>query len=364
MRLRAVFGSAVLRAALAAVVTASIAVTPRAFAQLPTQQGPIKPPKETPPPQPPPAQQQKQQPQYSLSVQSNIVQVNAVVTDQDGNIITGLTQQNFHIFDDNQQEPVSNFQPNTAPITIVMLMEFSNITGSYYLAQVGPILSYGFADHLGPNDWVALETYDLKPHVVVDFTHNKEEVKYGISTLFIPTFSEANEFDALIDTLDRLKDVEGKKSILLISTGFDTFSKHTLNDAYNALKQTNVTVFCINSAEIVQIRSMQDESVKFLQAKNEMDYFSRLTGGMSFAPRFQGEMPDDFNTIVEFLRNQYSLGYAPPESARDGKYHKIRVDVVDDKGQPYMVANKKGKMKKVVVYARAGYQAANASAGD
>lgn len=363
MRLRAVFRSAVFRAALATVATACIAVPQHALAQLPTQQGPIKPPKQAPPPQPPPAQQQKQQPQYSLSVQSNIVQVNTVVTDQDGNIVTGLTQQNFHIFDDSQQEPVSNFQPNTAPITIVMLLEFSNIMGPY-LAQLGPILSYGFADHLGPNDWVALETYDLKPHVVVDFTHNKEEIKYAISTQFIPTFSEANEFDALIDTLDRLKDVQGKKSILLISTGFDTFSKHTLDDAYNALKQTNVTVFCVNSAEFIEIRSMQDENVRFLQAKNEMDYFSKLTGGMSFFPRFEGEMPDDFNTVVEFLRNQYSLGYAPPESARDGKYHKIRVEVVDDKGQPYMVANKKGKMKKVVVYARAGYQAANASASD
>lgn len=362
MRLRGVFRSSAFCAALAALA-ACVVVPTRAAAQLPTQQGPIKPPKETPPPQPPPVQQQKQQPQYSLSVQSNIVQVNTVVTDQDGNIITGLKQQNFHIFDDNQQEPVSNFQPNTAPITVVMLMEFSNTLGPY-LAQLGPILSYGFADHLGPNDWVALETYDLKPHVVVDFTHNKEEIKYAISTQFIPTFSESNEFDALIDTLDRLKDVQGKKSILLISTGVDTFSKHTLDQAYSALKQTNVTVFCVNSAEFVAIRNMQDDNVKFLQAKNEMDYFAKLTGGMSFFPRFQGEMPDDFNTVVEFLRNQYSLGYAPPESARDGKYHKIRVDIVDDKGQPYVVANKKGKMKKVVVYARAGYQAANASASD
>jgi hypothetical protein len=61
--------------------------------------------------------------------------------------------------------------------------------------------------------------------------------------------------------------------------------------------------------------------------------------------------------VVAFLRNQYSLGYIPPESARDGKYHKIRVEVVDDKGQPLMEPNKKGKMQKVVIYARAGYLA-------
>lgn len=342
------------------VLSAAITVSPRAFAQLPTQ-GPIKPPKQPTPA--PPAAQQHQQPQYSLTVQSNIVQVNTVVTDQDGNILTDLKQQNFRIFDDNQPEPVTNFQPNTAPITIVILLEFSDRWGMYR-AQIGPWLTSGFADHLGPSDWVALVTYDLKTHILVDFTHNKNQINYAVSTLFIPGFSEANEFDALVETLDRLKDVQGKKAILLVSTGFDTFSKHTLDQTYDALKQTNVTVFCVNAAEILAVRSPNGENVGFLQAKNEMDYFSKLTGGISFFPRFDGEMPDDFSTIVAFLRNQYSLGYVPPESARDGKYHKIRVDVVDDKGQPFMIANKKGKMKKVVVYARAGYQAANASAGD
>ncbi|MGH9730963.1 MAG: VWA domain-containing protein, partial [Candidatus Acidiferrales bacterium] len=106
------------------------------------------------------------------------------------------------------------------------------------------------------------------------------------------------------------------------------------------------------------------ESVGYLQAKNEMNYFGRLTGGFAWFPRFEGEMPDIFNTVVEFLRNQYSLGYVPPESARDGKYHKIKVEVVDDKGDPLMVANKKGKAKKVVVYAREGYLAAKAETGD
>ncbi len=363
MRLRAVFQSAVFRAALAAVVAGSIALPPRALAQLPTQQqGPIKPPQQTPPTPPPPAQQ-KQQPQYSITVQSQLVQVNTVVTDQDGNIITGLKQQNFRIFDDNEAEPVTNFQPNTAPITVVILMEFSNVFGPY-LAQLGPYLTYNFADHLGKDDWVALVTYDLKSHIVVDFTHDKNAVRYAIQTLFIPGFSEANEFDAMIDTLDRLKDVQGKKAILLASTGIDTFSKHTLDQTYNALKQTNVTVFCVGTAEMPMVQSGRNEPIGYLQAKNEMDYFGKLTGGMSWFPRFTGEMPDIFTDLVEFLRNQYSLGYVPPEAARDGKYHKIRVDIVDDKGEPMMIANKKGKMKKVVVYARAGYQAANAGASD
>jgi len=342
--------NAVLRWVVFAVVTATLIVPANVFAQIQSQQKP-------------PAQPQQQQPQYSITVQSQLVQVNTVVTDQDGNIITGLKQQNFRIFDDNQAEPVTNFQPNTAPITIVILLEFSNIFGPYF-AQIGPYLTRGFTDHLGPKDWVALVTYDMKSHILVDFTHNKDAVKEALSTLYFPGFSEANEFDALIDTIDRLKDVNGKKAILLVSTGFDTFSKHTLDKTYDALKQTNVTVYCIGAAEMVEVSNPRGESVTYLQAKNEMNYFGKLTGGYAWFPRFEGEMPDIFNSVVAFLRNQYSLGYVPPESARDGKYHKVKVEVVDDKGEPLMIANKKGKMKKVVVYARAGYLAAKAETGD
>lgn len=360
IRTRAARPLTILCSLLLAVAIADLILPPQLFAQIPTQQGPMKPP----PPQkeklPPPPVQQQQQSQYSLTVQSQVVQVNTVVTDQAGNIITGLKQGNFRIFDDNHEEPITNFEPNTAPITIVILLEFSNTFGMYF-SWWGPYLMSGFTSHLGPKDWVALVTYDLRPHIVVDFTHNGQEINNALQSLVFPGFSESNEFDALINTLDRLKDVQGKKAILLVSTGFDTFSKHTLDQTYDALKKTNVTVFCINLAEMFEVRNPNGESITYLQAQNEMNYFAKYTGGFAWFPRFEGEMPDIFNTVVAFLRNQYSLGYVPPASARDGKYHKIRVEVVDDKGQPLMEPNKKGKMQKVVVYARAGYIAAKGS---
>ncbi|MFZ0214267.1 MAG: VWA domain-containing protein [Candidatus Acidiferrales bacterium] len=349
--------SALIRLALVTSLAAVWGMPRSAMAQ---QQGPIKPPQQQGQ-QPPPAQQHPQ-PQFSLTVQSKLVQVNIVVTDQDGNIITGLKQQNFRIFDDNQPEPVTNFAPNTAPITIVLLLEFSNRYSGFY-GMIAKYLSYGFVDHLGPQDWAALVTFDLKPHVVVDFTHNKIEIENAIQSLFIPGFSEANTFDALIDTIGRLKDVPGKKAILLVGTGADTFSKNNLDQTYNVLKQTNVTVFCIGSAEMQEVQN-PNQPISYLQAKNEMDYFGKLTGGVAWFPRFEGEMPDIFSNIVQFLRNQYSIGYTPPDASRDGKFHKIKVEVVDDKGQPMMVPNKKGKMKKIVVYAREGYIAPPLTPGD
>ncbi|HKW87156.1 MAG TPA: VWA domain-containing protein [Candidatus Acidoferrales bacterium] len=327
-----------------------LAAAPAAFAA-PQQQGPVKPP------------QSQQQPQYSVTVKSQVVQVNAVITDQDGNIVTGLKKENFRILDNGQPQQIANFEPNDAPITIVILLDFDARYYSY-LAYVNQQMAYGFAPHLGPQDWVALVTFDLKPKIVVDFTKNKQEIQNGIATLGFPGFSESNVFDALIDTLDRLKDVQGKKAILLLAPGQDTFSKHTLSQTYDALKQTNVTVFCIGTMEWLTVTSPNDGGIGYLQAKNQMEYFARLTGGYAWFPRFQGELPDDFNDVVAFLRNQYSLGFLPADSARDGKYHKIKLEVVDEKGDPLMVEGKKGKKKKVIVYAREGYLAPKSEVGD
>jgi VWFA-related protein len=345
---------------LLALLTMALAISPDVLSAAAHRQqaGPMKPPaKQSQQQQTPPQQQQQpsqQSPQYSVTVESQVVQISAVVTDQDGNIVTGLKKQNFKITDDGQPEPIANFEPNDAPITIVMLVEYDARSWGLwgYLSQY---LARGFAEHLGPQDWIALTTFDLKPTIVVDFTHNKQQVEYALETLGFPGFSESNTFDALIEMLDRLKDVRGKKSILLVGTGADTFSKHTLDQTYKALKQTNVTVFCIGSEEIEAVRTGGDMSITYLQQKNEMETFGRLTGGFAWFPRFEGEMPDIFSDVVTFLRNQYSLGYIPPDSFRDGKYHKIKVEVVDDQGNPLMVENKKGKKKKVVVYAREGY---------
>ena len=97
---------------------AAFAAAPVAFAA-PQQQGPVKPP------------QAQQQPQYSVTVKSQVVQVNAVVTDQDGNIVTGLKKENFRIFDNNQAQQIANFEPNDAPITIVILLDFDARYYSY-----------------------------------------------------------------------------------------------------------------------------------------------------------------------------------------------------------------------------------------
>ena len=362
-----------IRASLSAALVALVGVPSngwRAFGQQ-QDQGPIKPPPQqtTPPPQAPaqpaPGQQQEGQqkpPEYSISVESNLVQVDAVVTDQDGNILTGLNKSNFRIFDDNQQQQISFFSPSEAPITIVLLMEFSSI--SYWFARDSKVWAYEFLSHLNKKDWVALITYDLKSTIQVDFTQNKEEVQQSIVGLFFPDFHEACTFDAVIETLDRMQDVKGKKAILLLASGYDTFSKHTLDQTLKRLKNTDVSIYSVGVAEEQMVRSFRDGGIGYLQAKNQLTTFSKMTGGYAWFPRFDGELPSIFDTVTAFLRNQVTLGFIPTNPARDGKYHKLRVEAIDADGKPLTVEGKKGKQRKTIVYAREGYTAPTGSVGD
>jgi VWFA-related protein len=303
-------------------------------------------------------QERQDQPEYSLTAESPLVLVDVLVTDEDGNVLTGLRKDNFRILDEGQPQVLASFGPVSAPVTMVILLEYSGIAYDYFAYKSADWTSR-FLDHLEENDWVALVTYDIKPTVRVDFTRSKPEVEQALHGLSYPQFREANLFDALTETLDQLERVDGKKSILVIGTGADTFSRITLDEVNDRLKQTSATVFCIGVAEreYLDAGTGGGSNIGYLQIQNQLQTFAKLTGGFAWFPRFEGELPDIFRSVGGTLRNQYALSFLPAKSARDGKYHKLKIEVVGRDGRPLKATDNKGRSQKVVAYAREGYTA-------
>jgi hypothetical protein len=99
-------------------------------------------------------------------------------------------------------------------------------------------------------------------------------------------------------------------------------------------------------------------NMDFLQADNEMRTFSKESGGLSFFPRFPGEYPEIFHQIEAALREQYALSYHPTNVAKDGKFRRIKVELINpDNNQTLRITNEKGKPVKYQVLAKAGYKA-------
>jgi VWFA-related protein len=320
-------------------------------------------------PKPAPPQQKPQDAGATIAVEVPVVTLDVIATTQHGDLIPGLKKENFRVLEDGQPQAITNFGPSDAPITMVVVMEFSARAYGWFSYQA----KY-WADALFPNlnqkDWIALVTFDMKPRLEVDFTQNKDEVRQAIYHLYFPGFSESNVFDALLDTTDRLKDVKGKRSILLMASGVDTFSKHTLDQTMKELRGSDVPIFVVGlDKPITNYLELHGglrttARMDYLQAENQMKTFAQMTGGFAWFPQFDGEIPGIMHDVADFLRHQYSITYTPTNHSADGKYRKVKVELTAPDGSPLVVTDQKGKKQKWVVYAREGYTAPKGGVGD
>lgn len=309
-------------------------------------------------------------PGYSISVSVPLVTVDALVLTKDGQFIPGLKKDHFRVFEDGVEQKVQDFNVTRAGYTAVMLIEFA--ASRAFGPSRRPFLydalqaSYAFTDQMEKNDYISVISFDMKPQILVDFTNDKRQVTGALDRLRIPGFSETNLFDALYDTLDRLDRIEGRKEIILISSGVDTFSRITYDKVLKKIKNTpNVTIYAISTGAFLRAltegsggmyASMRD--LDYLQADNQMNTFAKMTGGRWFSPRFAGELPDDFRLISESVRNQYSLSYHPTNTKQDGTFRKLKVEVVQPgTNKPLIVKDQKGKDVKYQILARDGYTA-------
>jgi VWFA-related protein len=264
------------------------------------------------------------------------------------------------VYEDGKEQKVIGFKRTEAPITALLICEFA--ATNYHFIYDMRNSAFAFAEQLRPQDYVAMMTFDLHTQIVTDFTTDKNQLLQNINNLRIPGFSETDVFDALYEGLDRLSRIEGQKYIILIASGRDTFSKITLDKILDKVKKTpDVTIFTVSTGAVARImsegRGGGAREMDYLQADNQMQTWARMTGGMNFAPRFIGELPDDFRTINQVIRSKYELVYHPQNSKQDGTFRKLQVQLVDDEGHPLQIQDEKHKPLKYDLIYRNGYRA-------
>ena len=334
---------------------------------------PKKNPDDTPPPAPAPPVPKVTNPEgmgnVTLHVDVPEVTVDVgVLLEKTGQFVPGLKPSNFRVYEDGVEQKVEGFKRIEAPITALLLCEYAARGWVFRMNMLNA--AWAFTQQLRPQDYIALETFDLKSHIDVDFTQDHREIQQAIQELaqesYAPaTFSETDIFDALYDALDRLDRVQGQKYIILVATGIDTLSKLTFDKIYKRVKESrDITIYTVSTDGLVEEMSgggmgmragMRD--MTFLQADNEMRSFAQSTGGQWFKPVFQGELPDMVRNINSNIRAKYELIYRPTNAKQDGTYRKLQVKLVDDEGQPLRMQDEKHKPLKYDIIARDGYRA-------
>jgi len=319
----------------------------------------------------------KPQEAEKVTISTNIVNVDAVVYQKKGGqIMMGLKKPNFAIFVDGVQKDITNFSTPDAPITAVMVVEYSKWSEifGYYGSQgmdpgtfdvIRPTALFLSRFIKPPDDYVSVVAFDMRPTPLTDFTNDPARINQVINLLLrnSPAFRENNLFDALKFTLiggrgdsvvledskseksdyAGLASVQGRrKALILIASGWDTFSKINYGQARKIVQNAGVPIYAIGTAGMFKQRygdrigavggiDGSPGRMDFLQAENQLKTFATETGGAYYPYTFEGEVPGILQNINAMLRSQYSLAFKPDE-IHDGKSHKIvvKVDVDGD----------------------------------
>lgn len=315
-------------------------------------------------PLPPIPRDLKDEPPIKISTQVVNVEV-SVIDKKSGRLLPNLTQKNFIIYEDNVKQEITNFRSGEGPMTVVLLID-NGFQNRYWKGYFDPTFTYEiFASaatfvqsFVKPEDFVAVVTFSMKPKVIQDFTGDSQRLSSAIHAAYRDTlnFSESNIYDALsfallggkaIQLFDEntgpsdytgLQEIEGHTAVILITTGIDTFSRITFDKALKTVSRAGVPIFTVGVGNLFfkkyEHRFPPEMRLTYLQAFNQLNAFAERTGGSYFPMTFESEIPGIMRSIEALLRNQYSLGYVPTNTRREGKERKIKLEVdVDGDGQ-------------------------------
>ncbi len=262
------------------------------------------------------------------------VSVGVIATDAHGQFIEGLRREDFRVFDDGVEQPLTDFAPVDDPAAVFLLFEAGPavvLLESGHLRAASALL-----DGLAPADSVAIAAYAAKPLPVLEFTADKQAAASALANVrFNIGFGSLNLSESLATVLGWLAAVPGKKTVVLLSTGVDTSSASAWENLLLQLRSGDVRVLAVSLAgELRPAPSSKKQKASsaassadagFAEADARLSAIAEASGGRVLFPRTAAEFFAAFAQIALLVRHEYSLAFAPP--VRDGKLHSIEVRI-------------------------------------
>ncbi|MEZ5352838.1 MAG: VWA domain-containing protein [Bryobacteraceae bacterium] len=276
----------------------------------------------------------------NIRVETQLVQINVTVTTPLNQVVTGMEKEHFRLFEDKVEQEIVTFSSEEAPLSVGLVFDISGSMGSKL--HKSRQAAAQFFKTANPTDEFFLIQFNERPEMVVPWTTNTEEVQNRLA------FTQAKGRTALLDGLylamNQMKKARNpRKAVLVLSDGGDNSSRYTESEIKNLVREADVQVYAMGIFEAIAGRGRTAEEMAGPGLLTEM---AEQTGGRHFPIDNLNELPDVAAKIGVELRSQYVLGYSPKNSAKDGKYRKVEVKLVQPRGLPPLRA-----------YFRTGYYA-------
>ncbi len=282
-----------------------------------------------------PAPIENNQDSPSLKFKTEVVTLSVTVTDPYNRLVTGLTRQNFEVFEDKVKQNIEFFRDEDVPVSVGIIFDVSgSMKGKLDRAREA---LKAFVQTCHDQDDFFLVGFNQRANLIAEFTDGE-----GLSnklTLIDPKGQTAL-YDAAYLGIEKVKQGQHKKrAILLISDGQDNSSRYTYGELRKLLKEANVQIYSIG---IVEMGGGSGGSLD-MQGQGILEEVSQTTGGKAFFPRSAAELEDATTRIALELRHQYSIGYLPSNEKNDGKWRKISIKIMPPRGMPKLnVRSKEG----------------------
>jgi len=279
---------------------------------------------------------------------AQMVLVPVTVTDRDGKSVNGLRQQDFSITDDQKPQEISSFTSDDAPCSVGLVVDVSGSMKDGLSAAKKA--AHEFLKAANPDDEFLLLTVSTLPEAVSEFTADTDALERKIE------LAHPDGFTALIDTvylaLSHMREArQHRKALLVLSDGVDNHSRYSKGELMRVALEADVQVYTIilgnpsaTATATVPFRPSMIKKPGDQAADRQgpllLEELANRTGGLHFRAVSDSDAKDAAIKASQTLRNQYVIGYQPPNYDMSGKWHRVHV---------------KSSIPKVNVYARSGY---------
>ena len=307
---------------------------------------------EPPPPPPRPAEKVEQQisPGDVISVETTEVMLPVTVRDSNGRLIAGLTRDDFHVFEDNKEQPLRDLALRQVPVDAILMIDTSssaarNLDDFRRAAE-------GFASRLGPDDRISLIKFDDSVQLLQDWTKSRFQLQRALKRVSPGMFTRFNDA-LLLAAREQYGSSQSRRALIVLTDGIDSGRGTTLENAARALLGAQVTVYVVSNTEISRAEKLAaldeltrgtDAAQRFNklqiddlraglraldESENTLAQLTAATGGRLFKPVSFDALEATYAEVSEELRHQYALYYTPLNRTRDGGFRRVRVEATN-----------------------------------
>ncbi len=249
----------------------------------------------------------------------DVVLVAVSVVDPMDRMVTGLTKDNFQIFEDKKPQQLSDFSTEDTPISVGVIFDTSGSMADKI--DKSKIAVAQFLKTANPADEFFLISFGDRPEKISGFTKNVQPLETKL--ISVDGKGQTSLLDAIYLGLDEMKKAKySRKALVVISDGGDNHSRYTENDVRKAVKESDVQIYSIGIFEDIQNRARTPEE---MAGPGLLSDLGEMTGGRLFTVDNIDNLPATAAKLGREMRSVYVLAYHPDNSHRDGKWRKISV---------------------------------------